>query len=106
MGRVQMPDLEVLERRRNPLLHREEVLFRLRFDGSTPSRRQIREEVSRFLGVEEERVIVRKITQEYGMTEARALILVYDDPNKAKEIEPEHIIKRHEKKAEAQAEAG
>ena len=87
--------MEVLERRRNPLLSREELLVRLVFDGATPSRMEVRKEVSKLLGVPEERVIIRRIKQEYGMTEAKALVMIYDTPEDALKIEPEHIIRRH-----------
>ncbi|HIE23336.1 MAG TPA: 30S ribosomal protein S24e [Candidatus Korarchaeota archaeon] len=92
-----MPDLEVVERRKNPLLFREEITFKFRFDGPTPSRKEVWEAVTSFLGVNRGRVVVRKISQDYGMTEAKVLVMVYDSPKKLKEIESEHIIARHEK---------
>lgn len=95
-----MPDLEIIERRRNPLLFREELLLRLRFQGATPSRKEVREAVAKFLGIKADRVIVRNILQDYGMTEAKVLVMVYDSPERAREIEPKHIIARHEKQKE------
>ncbi len=93
-----MPDLEIIGRRKNPLLFREEITFKFRFQGPTPSRKEVKDAVVNFLGVEEDRVVIRKISQDYGMTEAKVLVMVYDSPEKVKEIEPKHIIARHEKK--------
>ncbi|RLG47926.1 MAG: 30S ribosomal protein S24e [Thermoproteota archaeon] len=88
--------VEILERRRNPLLSREEVRARLIFDGGTPSRVEVREALARVLGRDVGVVFVRRILTEYGKTEARVLAMVYDRREEALKIEPEHIIRRNE----------
>jgi len=93
-----MPDIEIVERKKNPLLFREEIVLKFRFQGATPSRKEIREAVVSFFGVKQDRVVIRKISQKYGMPEAKVLVMLYDSPEKAKEIEPKHIIARHEQK--------
>ena len=93
-----MPDIEIVERKKNPLLFREEIILKFRFQGPTPSRKEVREAVVNFLGVNEDRVVIRKISQDYGMTEVSVLVMLYDTPEKAREIEPKHIIARHEQK--------
>ncbi|RLG51123.1 MAG: 30S ribosomal protein S24e [Thermoproteota archaeon] len=93
-----MPDIEIVERKKNPLLYREEIILKFRFQGPTPSRKEVREAVVSFLGVNQDRVVIRKISQEYGMPEAKVLVMLYNSSEKAKEIEPKHIIARHEQK--------
>ncbi len=88
---------EVVEERYNPLIKRKEVVIRIAHIGkSTPSRGLIRMEVAKYYNVEVDRTYIRKIETEYGMGVSKIYVHIYDSVERAKEFEPEYIIKRNE----------
>lgn len=94
--------------RYNPLLKRKEVFLRVKFNGSTPARKEVREKIAGLFSVELERVAVDYIKTEFGKREARCYVKIYDSAEDLKKIEDEHVILRNfpelkEKKEEKQA---
>ncbi|ACB08083.1 30S ribosomal protein S24e [Candidatus Korarchaeum cryptofilum] len=89
-------ELELVKRRENPLLQREEVVARIRFKGGTPSRREIREILARQLGKAPSNVFIRRISTDYGKEEATIMAMVYHSRAMALMIEPKHIVRRNE----------
>jgi len=87
-------ELRVISTRDNPLIGRREVAFEVEAP-STPSRREIREGVAEALGVDVEQVWVRRIVTKTGTHITIGEAHVYEDPEKALEFEPEHIIRRN-----------
>ncbi len=97
-------EAEVVERRENPLLAREEVLLKIRAQ-QTPSRKEVRELVVAKLGASPESVIVKKIWGLSGSREFNAEVFIYKDLEVMRTIEPEYVLKRNEViEDEAQAE--
>ncbi len=100
MGRtIQLGEFtgEVVEEKYNPLIKRRELIVRIAHIGkSTPGRGMIRYELAKIYGVDVDRVYVRKIETEYGMSVSNAEVHIYDDPERAKKFEPPHVIKRNE----------
>mgnify|MGYP000277018215 FL=1 len=79
----------------NPLLFRKEYVFAVIHEGkSTPPRIQIREELSKLLGVSKDLIVIRKLKTEFGMNLTYAEVHVYEDKKKMLEIEPKYILKR------------
>jgi len=97
-------DLEVYveKERHNPLLRRREVYCRLSFEGKTPSRKEVRGKIAGLMNAEPERVVVDYIKTEFGKTEAKCYVKIYDTVEDLQKIEEEHIIERN--KVEEQAE--
>ncbi len=89
-------ELELVRRRENQLLKREELVFKVRFKGGTPSRKEIRELIARQLGKSPANIFIRKISTEYGKEEALILAMAYHSRAMALMIEPKHIIGRNE----------
>ncbi len=89
-------ELEIIRRRENPLLQREEVVARVRFEGGTPSRKEIREALAKELGKPVGNLFIRRIITEYGKEEAKVVAMAYNSRAFALLIEPDHIIKRNE----------
>ena len=89
-------ELKIEERRRNPLLRREEIRATVSFEGGTPTRREVREALARALGKDVGVVFVRRVLTEYGARRARVLAMAYDDRDYALQIEPEHVIRKNE----------
>lgn len=88
--------------RYNPLLKRKEVYCRLSFEDRTPSRGEVRAKIAGLMNAELERVVVDYIKTEFGKTEARSYVKIYDTVEDLRAIEEEHIIERN--KAELNAE--
>ncbi len=84
----------------NPLIGRREVTFEVE-ETATPSRAEVRRELAVILKVDLDRVWVRRLETKTGTHRTVGLAHVYDDAAKALEVEPEHIIKRNQPKAEA-----
>ncbi len=93
---------EIVEDKYNPVIKRREIIVRIGHIGkSTPSRGLIRHTIARIYGVDINRVYVRKIKTEYGMGVSNAEVHIYDTPERAKQFEPPHIIKRNEYASQA-----
>ncbi|GEM_PF-375607 len=88
---------EIVEEKYNPLIKRKEITIKITHIGkSTPSRGLIRIEVAKYYNADIEKTFVRKIETDYGIGVSTAYIHIYDDLERAKKFEPEHIIKRNE----------
>jgi len=97
-------EVYVENERYNPLLRRKEVYCRLSFDGKTPSRGEVRAKIAGLMNAELERVVVDYIKTEFGKTEAKSYVKIYDTVDDLKAIEEDHIIERNLKTAESEAE--
>ncbi len=99
-------EVYVESERYNPLLKRREVYCRLTFEGKTPSRREVRERIAGLMNAELDRTVVDYIKTEFGMTEARCYVKIYDTVDDLKAIEEDHIIARNFTEEDAKAEEG
>ncbi len=97
----------VVEEKYNPLIRRKELKVIVHHVGKgTPSRLELRSAIANAYNVDEERVYIRSILSEFGIGRTRVQVHIYDSPERAKEFEPEHIIKRHAGMEIIQAEGG
>lgn len=92
-----MQSIKIVSDRVNRLVGRRELRVVLDHPGSsTPSRREVIEKLRELLSLSERQVvIVRKILTEYGLGRSSALVHVYDDPERAKQFEPPHLLRKH-----------
>ncbi|MDW8092105.1 MAG: hypothetical protein RMJ06_00230 [Nitrososphaerota archaeon] len=88
-------EVRVIEKRRNPLLKRDEYLLQIDHRGGTPSRVELFEALSKRLGVPRERSVIAKIDTHYGANSSSVILRVYDDQHYLNSIEPHHIRKRN-----------
>lgn len=63
---------------------------------STPTRSEVRREIAVLLKAELDRVWIRKMETKTGTNLTVGLAHVYDDPAKALQVEPKHIIRRNQ----------
>jgi len=98
--------LEVRSENYNPLLKRKEIVFEVDHseEGGTPRRMDVRKALAEELGVDLERVYVRRIETITGSTVALGLAHVYETAEQARFIEPKHIIVRNEGRPEEKEE--
>jgi len=87
--------IEVVNERYNPLVKRLELTCVIsHFSSGTPSRRELREVLSKVYGKPPENIYVRSIVSEYGIGKSLARVNIYDSRERAITFEPEYIIKR------------
>ena len=103
-------DIIVNEDKENALLRRREVKFEVRFEGATPSRKDVKEALRSKLGVDANLVVIRKLNQPFGIARIQGEAAVYKD-EKAKAVEHSHLLRRDagekgNKKKEAPKETG
>jgi ribosomal protein S24E len=107
-------DLEIVSKKSNPLLSREEIVFRIKNFTSTPSRKDIRAKIAALTNSKEELVIVGKINQEYGLNLVEGESRVYKNAEQMKKVELPFFLERNfgekkkkeEKPAEKEPEKG
>ncbi len=90
----------------NPLLKRRELHLRITFNGKTPSRKEVREKVAGLMNAELDRIVVDYIKTEFGKTEAKCYVKIYDTIDDLMSIEEEHIIVRNFGKKSEEGEEG
>ncbi|MEM0340553.1 MAG: hypothetical protein QXN05_00030 [Acidilobaceae archaeon] len=96
--RVGNIEARVVKERYNPLIGRFEIELEINhLLKPTPSRQEVREAVTNAYGVSIERVYVQSLQTEYGAGITKAVVHVYDNAERARAIEPKHIIKRNER---------
>ena len=87
-------EIEIEQRRENKLLGREEIHFRVRYDGSTPSRKKVKENLKNALGLKGF-IILQYVKPVFGSREAKGYAKIYESEKKARQIESSYITKRN-----------
>ena len=90
-------DIEMKKDVNNKLLNRREMLLSVSYDGSTPSRDEIKTDVARTFNLKKENMVVVSIGQIYGSRGSEVVIHEYADA-KAMAIAQKHILERPKKK--------
>ena len=91
--------IEIISQKRNNLLGREEVTFKISHEGEgTPPRLKVREAMANTLGVDLERVYIRRLETKTGTMVTLGEANIYDSAENALKVEPKHIILRNRPK--------
>jgi small subunit ribosomal protein S24e len=88
-------DIRILNDKNNLLLNRRELDFIVRYEGSTPSRNDVRNKLAAILNAPLELLVIQRIKTEYGMQEAKGYAKLYEDAARMKEVELEYVLKRN-----------
>ncbi len=96
--------IEMEGRKKNTLLHREELNFEIMNVKKTPTRTDVRKELAAKLGASEELVIIDDITHEFGSMHIVGFAKKYDSMEDLKKIEPSFMRKKHGEVPEVKAE--
>lgn len=67
------------EIKKNPFLHREELKINIKFEKETPSRKEIRETLSKIFNINENLIAIRKIITNFGSKEAIVNVFIYEN---------------------------
>lgn len=82
------------------MYYRKELKIELSFEKITASRAEIKKEIAKQFGSNEECVIIKKIHNKYGKQLAHLDAFVYDNSDHAKKIESKSVLLRHMTKEE------
>ncbi|MFQ6085451.1 MAG: hypothetical protein ACE5OY_04205 [Candidatus Bathyarchaeia archaeon] len=93
----------VISKRRNLALDREEVVIGIGCV-STPSRQRVREEVAKLFGSKPDAVFIRRLITTSGKPDVISEVHIYDDAERALQIEPEYIRLRKTPSPEGEGE--
>lgn len=101
--------LEVKKERDTPLLSRKRVTLMAEYDGTTPSRINVRKEVAKKLGAKENLVVIKHIYTRFGSSKSKIITHVYNNEGEMKKLENEGLLAKHDpnaKKKEAKPAEG
>ncbi|HUI38883.1 MAG TPA: 30S ribosomal protein S24e [Thermoplasmata archaeon] len=102
-------ELKIVEERKNPLLQRTEFRFEIGHPAAaTPTRDQVRQELSKLVKVPKERLVVERMNARFGMASSEGIAIAYDSKEALDVTVREHILVRNklrEKKSAQPAEA-
>ena len=89
-------NIEVLERKENPLLKREEITFKIEHSGEqTPSRETVIAKLAAIINAEKQRTVLKEIRSQFGLHESIGYANLYENAEQAILIEPKHILIRN-----------
>ncbi len=98
-------ELQILEKRNNPLLHRLELKFVIKHEKEkTPSREDVRNLIAANMNADKRYVILQYIHTPFGSNESKGYAKIYESVEHAMKVEPEYILIRNrliKKKEEA-----
>ncbi len=97
-------DVEIISKEENQLLGRKEIRARVRYEGATPKRSEVKEAVCKKLGLNPDLAVVRSVKGEYGMQAAKVHLHAYESEERLKELEPEYVQKRNGMRGEESGE--
>jgi small subunit ribosomal protein S24e len=100
-------DIQVIEEKNNPMLNRREVVFKVIHDESTPSRKSVVERLTATMNSKPGLVFVDSLKTEFGKRETIGYAKIYENAERAGQVEREHIVQRNNftKPEEAKPEA-
>lgn len=89
--------IKILTQKHNPLLKRREISFEVEHsdEGCTPSRLELRNSLTNMLKTRSDLLFVEKLGTRTGTTISIGEAHVYESPNQAILVEPEHIVTRN-----------
>ena len=90
-------EIEINEKKNNPLFNRTEVHFTIIHEGEgTPNREIIRSEIADKLNVKKENIIINNINSSFGIQKSRGYAKIYTNPKNAENLERKYILKRNQ----------
>lgn len=89
-------EIKILEEKKNPLINRKEIEFRIdHFGTGTPNRLDVKTKLSAIQGSKEKLTIIKKLNTHFGAANIIGKANVYDNADDLKFYEPFHIQVRN-----------
>ncbi len=96
-------ELEIADKKTNPLLKRTEVRFIVKHENEgTPNRKLIRSELADKLNTKQENIIIDSITSSFGLHISKGYAKSYSSLKHASEVERDFQLKRNKVEGKAQ----
>ncbi|MBS3778572.1 MAG: 30S ribosomal protein S24e [Candidatus Thermoplasmatota archaeon] len=94
-------ELEITEKKNNPLLKRTEVQFVTKHaNEGTPNRKLIRSELADALNTKQENIIIDSLTSSFGSNISKGYAKAYSSQDHAANVEREFQLKRNKVQAQ------
>ena len=89
-------EIEILEEKKNPLIDRTEIQFRIEhFGAGTPNRLEIKKKIAALKNANEKLTIIRNIQTQFGLTKDIGKANIYESKQELQYFEPFHIQVRN-----------
>lgn len=89
-----MQQLKFVKKEKNPLLSRQEIEFEIDGAKITPSKKELRQNISSLCDSKEEMVVISSMKQHYGSGKVTGSAFVYDSKEALERIENKYLINR------------
>ncbi|MBU0590649.1 hypothetical protein KKF81_02645 [Candidatus Micrarchaeota archaeon] len=87
-------NVEITSKTDNKLLERKEITAEISFSAATPNRAELRDAISKKLGLDSGLVVMREVKNSFGKKVVRVIAHAYSDKKTLMAVEPSHIQKR------------
>ncbi|MGB9748796.1 MAG: hypothetical protein ACP5OZ_03855 [Candidatus Woesearchaeota archaeon] len=87
-------EFKVVEKKDLRLLRRVYAKVKFDFEGKTPSREELKSELSKFLGTNSNLMIIKKIRKIFGLKEVVVEVHIYDNEEALKRFEQKSLLMR------------
>ncbi|MFW9901994.1 MAG: 30S ribosomal protein S24e [Candidatus Thorarchaeota archaeon] len=85
-------NIEITDEKKNPLIDRAEITFRIdHFGSSTPNRLEVKKKIAALQGSNEKLTIITDLTTHFGGSHTIGKAHIYTDANELQYYEPFHI---------------
>jgi small subunit ribosomal protein S24e len=89
-------NIEILEEKKNPLIDRTELKFRIdNFGTGTPNRLEIKKKITAMQGSNEKLTIIKNLGTHFGATYTIGTVYIYENAKELSYFEPFHIQVRN-----------
>lgn len=89
-------DIEILEEKKNPLIERIEIKFKLdHFGKGTPNRLEVKKKIAKLKKANEKLTIIRKILTHFGNSYDIGIANIYENSKELQYFEPFHVQVRN-----------
>lgn len=93
-------ELKVTEEKEDILLSRKEINAQITFKGATPSKEDIKKQLSSVLKADEKLIVIKNVFTSFGSETAKVIAYQYTNDEYMKKIEPKEKEKPKEEKKE------
>ncbi|MHA1298104.1 MAG: 30S ribosomal protein S24e [Candidatus Helarchaeota archaeon] len=97
--------INIISEKKNVLLKRKEITFEIEHEKkSTPTRYEIRKKIAAQLNAPLENTYIKSLKSKFGLPRTIGVARIYESEERAKLLEPKHIIKRNKEKKQKKEE--
>lgn len=89
-------NIEIKEEKKNPLIDRVEVTFRVdHFGQGSPNRLEVKKKISAMQGSDEKLTIIKNLSTHFGSSSTKGIVYIYENSKDLQFYEPFHIQVRN-----------